>query len=426
MGSGRGTYGMAVADYQAGVKAALGWIPPSRVVNVNAASSGVSAGTVTSGVFHLAASDRDGVSGDNFVTTIGRARADVAFTARSAVPSRWFLAPDMQGITSQHVYLTYRARLTKSSSGADYAGVGVYLNELAIGTNGVSNTYLFCYRNPFCSTQRPIRSHDAVVWNANETRLLVEIGGAAQVLGADPVDDAALRVRLALLGTDGLPVDGATPLGCTATDCATLPTVVAVPATGSFATSFSALHPVAVFRVTSAAATVVNATTCANGVSYPAVAGLSAFFGSFPASHAFYGGSVGMTGDANAPSEDLDASWYPPSKCFSLAFPVAAGATVWVVAGSPGASRGTVMRGAVTFTFGGSLPSTFPVISHPLTDTACSFKTTLFTALPKSGTDLPIFASPDGSRFIRYSALYGAWIIDDVKTDAANANTGCS
>ena len=422
MGNG---LGMSVADYQAGVKAAMGWIPASRVVNVNRASAGVSAGTVTSGVFYLAPSDRDGTSGDDFVKAIGRARADVAFTVRAAVPPRWFLNDGMQGVTSQHAYLTYRARLSKSSAGADYAGQGVYLNELAVGTNGISNPYLFCYRDPFCKIQRPITSYDAVVWNANETRLLVEVGGAEQMLGTDPVDDAALRVRVALLGTDGLPLDRTIPFGCTATDCATLPTIVSVTTAGVYPASFSALHPVAVFKVTSASgATIVSASTCASGVSYPAAAGLSAFFGSFPASHAYYGGNVGMTGDVNAPSDDLDASWYPATNCFSTSFPVAAGATVWVVVGSPGAARGTEMSGSVTFTYGGALSgSSFPVVSPPASGT-CSYKTKTFTALPKSGSDLPVFATSDGSRFIRYSAYYSGWIVDDVTTDAANAQSG--
>jgi hypothetical protein len=131
--------------------------------------------------------------------------------------------------------------------------------------------------------------------------------------------------------------------------------------------ALSSASPVAVFAVTSPVgafgATAVAVSTCSPGVTYPAVAGLSAFFGAFPAAHVHYGGNVGVTGDVNAPGIDnlALARSFSPSLCFNISFFVRPRATVWVVVGSTGEQRGTAMGGNVSFAFGGDVvPTTWP------------------------------------------------------------------
>jgi hypothetical protein len=135
--------------------------------------------------------------------------------------------------------------------------------------------------------------------------------GRDAVYARGRADDGALLVRAALLDRDGLPLDGATPLGCHAGGCAALPVARAVTADATLAVDFSDLSPAAVFAVTSAVAASVTASPCVPGAAYPAPAALSAFFGGFPAAHAFYGGSVGDTGDVNAPAGLNVTIWSP-------------------------------------------------------------------------------------------------------------------
>ena len=65
---------------------------------------------------------------------------------------------------------------------------------------------------------------------------------------------------------------------------------------------------------------------------------LSAFIGPFPTAHAYYGGSVGLSGDSNSLG------------CTPLTFAAGPGAPVWVVVGSPGAARGAFAKGSLRAT----------------------------------------------------------------------------
>lgn len=121
MGSGRGYLGMARADYNAATKFALGWIPESRVVDVQRGAVSVSAGSVTSAVFLLAAADRNrDTEADGDVNYVGRMPANVALTARTLTPVRWYT--DASG--APHAYLTYRANLNVTSGNNRLDGQG--------------------------------------------------------------------------------------------------------------------------------------------------------------------------------------------------------------------------------------------------------------------------------------------------------------
>ena len=295
------------------------------------------------------------------------------------------------------------------------------MNEMPIGSSSAGHPYLVCYRDPFCTQFNPIRSHDAFVFSANDTRTLIEVGARSVIFDSARQDDGALLVRVAQLDRDGLPFDGASPLGCHAGGCTSLPDIQSVTATGTFPTAFSDLTPTAVFSLTSATAKSVEITTCQPDVLYPATASLSAFYGGFPAAHAYYGGDVGTTGDANAPGTLNATAVWGSTGCTSLHVYVGAGATVWVVAGSPGASRGTRMVGGVTFTFSDALAgSTHPLASPTSASGACAgWGGTVFAAVAGRPN---VYSS--GSKWLRYSAAAKAWGVFSAAVDASATSTG--
>jgi hypothetical protein len=424
MGSGRGYLGLCRADYSAATKFAMGWIPESRVVNVQRGAAGVSVGSVTSGVFLLAAADRNfDADLDGDLRYVGRMPANVALTARTLTPRRWY--SDAPG--DSFAYLTYRANLNVTGGNAPLNGKGVYINELPIGSNSAGHPFLVCYRDPFCTQFPPIQHYDAFIFSPNDTRTLIEVGPRSVIFDTARPDDGALLVRVAQLDRNGLSIDGASPLGCHAGGCASLPDVTIVPplpppSSSTFPISLSNLSPTAVFSISAPSSTSVAVSTCIPGVTYPAIASLSAFYGGFPASHAYYGGNVGLTGDANAPGS-LNASAVWPSGCTHLNVFVGAGATVWIVAGSPGPARGTSMSGGVVFTFSsGASASTYPLASPTAVSGGCaSWGSTVFFALPGGGANVYFNGN---NKWLRFSAAAKAWGVFSAASDASATNSG--
>ena len=365
-------FSMEFGDYNAAQKHQAGWIPDERVLDVFGGNGapGVRAGLASSGVFLLAASDRDSPPADR-AGALAPLPATVALAARAAVPRRSYLYPWFQGDNSEtyttpnYAYVSYRAQgrggpfwLDKNDNqpAPFFNASGVYIHEISfLGSIG-ANPVLHCYRDPKCKWPRPIEPFDATVFDAAKARLLVEVGPSQRVFpggATTAAADSALLVRVLPLDDAGLPIDGSAPLGCTARGCAALPTVTPITASGVVPVSLSEVAPVAVFSFQPATDTVISATTCLTGARagrfpYSVPLALSGFIGPFPTAHAYYGGNVGVTGDVNSPGTLQPVLWN--ATCFTINFAVRAGSTAWVVAGSPGAARGSALAdGAVTF-----------------------------------------------------------------------------
>ena len=389
MGSG---FDMESADYNAGAKHVCGWMPSDRVVNIHPQPAGSSASS--SGVFWLAASDRDYPAAGAGRRATAALPAGVALTARAAIPIRpallalapglWSNSPSLLTSVPYYTYLTFRSRRTRGNKKCRAANaelpsnqLGVYLHDTWILGSGVPlPSTVWCHRDPTCSSPLPVAPWDAGLYDAGQSRLLVEVGpplalfaeGGQQQGAAHPshypevTNASALLTRLVPLDTHGLALDGSMPLGCTAAGCAALPEVRAIATTGAGAPiplAFSPLAPVAVFSFTPPTDTVVLATACSSAPVPPLAQaqaqtpplGLSAFIGPFPVAHAYYGGSVGISGDVNFPGALHPALWnYSAGACGSVQWGIAAGATAWLVAGSPGKWRGSALTGSITFT----------------------------------------------------------------------------
>jgi len=360
-----GSLGVDVSDFSAGNKILFGWVAPARILDV-------AAGAAASAL--IAASDRDNAVGD---ATAGGITADVRLAVRVPMPPRWYspatAAPDSVPI---NLVVSYKGGFLHTNKDWGTDASGVYLNEVTYGpsaASGVSTidfSYLHCYLDPTCFDPKPIRPFDAAIFDVNGSRTLVQVGGPSDQsltpVSGKRANSAAVRVTVAALGANALPLAAAAALPATLASIPQ-PTVAFVSTSQSQPFALSAALPAAVFAVTSpvgaSGATAVAVSTCTPGVTYPAVAGISAFFGAFPAAHVHYGGNVGLTGDVNAPGIDNLAlsSAFSPTLCFDISFFVRPRTTVWVVVGSTGAQRGTAMRGNVTFTFGGDVtPTTWP------------------------------------------------------------------
>ena len=352
----------ATNELSAAHKHAAGWIPDDRVVNIDRLRGvGTREGVVTSGLFWLAAVDRESDRGD-------RAGAldlppGVALTGR--VRMGWtdlFNSLEMLLDGRFYAYLTYRGKKELlnenecllagdnsdptlfSSRKVDFDASGVYIHFMRFFDKAAGQTIAHCYLDRQCSVFYPIRPYDATVVDSGVVRFLVEVGAVKRVRAgsASTADtDSAVLVRMLPLDDHGLPFDGSAPLGCTPAGCAVIPTVTAVPPLSTpqrFSRNFSAMTPTAVFSITVTDDSVINVTTCGD-TTYATPIGLSAFFGAFPVAHAYYGGNVGVTGHVNSPGR-VDPAQYGGT-CFAINFATAAGTTVYVVAGSPGDLRGS-------------------------------------------------------------------------------------
>ena len=318
MGSGsRNSGGMNNSDYSALAKHAIGWIPNSRVVNLDPSGAGVLAGARLSASFLMAALDRDNAINDR-TGALALLPASAALVARTAVPMRSYLTN--QG-SQQYLYIFNRVKKPDHAGfgttfNADKAGItspGLFLAEFSIQTNmnyeglpatwGVSGPpVLHCYRDPStCTSQWQIAANDAYVFDPAGLKLLIQVGSSVRIIpgSAATLDqDSALNVRIAYL-------DGT----ATITDPSVAPRpyvpMTSVAATGTLSYTLSPSSPVSVYKVVSATATYVSAQICCVSSCDLSVMGVSAFLGGFPAAATYYGGNVGVTGDVNWPG-DLD------------------------------------------------------------------------------------------------------------------------
>jgi hypothetical protein len=348
---------MVVGDYSAAAKIAMGWIPSSRYVAFHPQGSNAATGLVSTSSFLLAALDRDNAIGvDPFNTAYP---SNVALAARLTIPPHLTAVATKRGIglfglgTSVYAFLYYRAM--------DLVP-GVYMNEVIYDTYAMGYPTLVC-NEPLCVEQAPLAgAHDAFVYDRNGTRALIEVGALtpgvvptfAGVINTD-LQNSAFQVSVSYLGANGRKLGVELPAGCSATTglCASN-VFTEVASTGTFTRSLSASAPVALFRVTNPSNGAVTISACISGSApYSAPIGVSAFLSGFPTAHAFYSGSLGVSGDAVAPGM-VPSTPYP--QCETTTVTVANGVVVWVAVGSPGFFRGRSLSVSVFITLGGGIP----------------------------------------------------------------------
>ena len=313
MGSGSdGTFGMRRSDYSALAKHAIGWLPNKYVVNLDPAGAGILAGARQSATFSMAAMDRDYTIGDR-AGALSLLPANTALVARSAVPKRSYLTD--QG-TQQYVYFFSRAQKPDSGGfGAVFnrpkAGItsaGIFIAEFSIkipaNSWGIASApVLHCYRDSTtCTSQWQIGPYDAYIFDPNGVRLLVQVGGSKRIIaGSDATldQDSALDVTVAYLDDNATITDSSVPAR---------PYVPATLVTASTTLDYtqSSTNPVSVYKVVSSTATYVRADVCCVASCNLTKLGVSAFFGAFPAAHAYYGANVGVTGHVNWPDRVAD------------------------------------------------------------------------------------------------------------------------
>lgn len=393
MGSGSwGTTGMNASDFSALSKHLTGWIPNSRVMNFDPKGAGVLAGARQSASFLMAAMDRDNAIG-NRAGALALLPANAALVARMAVPVRSYL-PNLG--STNFLYIFHRGQeLDTSGFGSIYGqkkvGIktpGIFLAEASFQTNlgrtGIPATWglctppvLHCYRDPKCTSQWQIAPNDALIYDPAQLRVLVRVGAPVRIIAGSAASvnqDSALNVQIAFLDENATITDPSVP---------PRPYVpmATVTATSAFSYSLSHSSPVSVYKVLSSTATYVSAQICCVNACNLSAMGVSAFLGGFPAAHVYYGANVGVTGDVNWPGDFTGnistgelGRWsgvamtvfpltrpLPPcftaaivlgSTCGAIVFRAAPNVNVWVVAGSPGAARGTSLSATIAFTFG--------------------------------------------------------------------------
>ncbi len=348
---------MVVGDYSAAAKIAMGWIPSSRYVAFHPQGSKAATGLVSTASFLLAALDRNNAIGvDPFDIAYP---SNVALAARLTIPPHLTAVATERGInlfglgTSVYAFLYYRAM--------DLVP-GVYMNEVIYNSYSMGYPTLVC-NEPLCMEQEPLAgAHDAFVYDRNGTRALIEVGaltpGVIPLTAGVPNTDlqnSAYQVSVSYLGANGRKLGVELPAGCSVTTglCAS-DVFTEVASTGTFNRILYASAPVALFRVTNPSNGAVTINACNSGFPpYSVPIGVSAFLSGFPTAHAFYTGSLGVSGDAVAPRV-VPSTPYP--QCASTTVTVANGVVVWVAVGSPGSFRGRSLLASVAITVGGGIP----------------------------------------------------------------------
>ena len=344
--------GMAMGDYSSGPKIALGWIPSSRYVAFHPHGVSAASGFVRGASFPLAALDRNNAIGvDPFSSYPG----SVALAARLTIPPHSTVVDIMtraQAGSSIFAFLHYRAMVRRP---------GIYMVEAALGSSSMSNPILVC-SEPLCKEQAPLaRDFDAFVYDRNGTRALIEVGAlTANVIPNTPniantdLQNSAYQVTVSYLGSNGRKLGAALGWGCSV-DTGICPSNFYTDVfTSSFLTArLSSTTPVALFRVITPSSGTVTINACNSAAIPLAPIGVSAFLGGFPTAHAFYSGSVGVSGDAVDPGVLPSA---PFATCANTTLAVATGRVVWVAVGSPGNFRGSVITASVTINLRGSIP----------------------------------------------------------------------
>ena len=353
MGSGSDLT-MTQADYQAAYKTLINWIPPSRIVVLHSQGLGAASGAVNTSSFLLAALDRN-----NPIGTPSSYPDGVALTARHVTGPRSYIssvAGDYDGSGNSgktaYVYMSYRSQAITP---------GLYLSEVLSDENGMSNPFLVC-NEPLCESQGPtVQINDAYVYDRAGTRTLIEVGNASQIFPTstsnNDLQNSALQLRVSFLASNGRRLTDSLPSGCsTLTGMCPSDTFTDVTTSGVFARDLSAATPIALFRFQVSTNSFLYATTCSATSStspYPVPVGLSAFFGGFPTAHAFYSGSVGLSGDEFSPGSltNLTKSMH----CSNLTLSLRVGAPLWLVVGSPGVYRGSAVSVSLTITIASSI-----------------------------------------------------------------------
>ena len=347
--------GMAVGDYSAAAKIAMGWIPSSRYVALHPQGSNTATGLVSAASFPLAALDRNSVIGIDPFT---------AYPSTAALAARLTIPPHLTAIATKYgmnpfgrgspvfAFISYRAMARLP---------GIYMNEMIYDVFGAGYPTLVC-NEPLCREQAPlVGAYDAFLYDRNGTRALIEVGAltsaaipaTAGVTNTD-LQNSAYQVTVSYLGANGRKLGAALGSGCiAATGLCGSDTFTPVTATGTFTATLSSFAPVALYRVTrsSFSSGAVTISACISGISpYSAPIGVSAFLSGFPTAHAFYTGSVGVSGDAVAPGF---VPSYPYPQCASTTVTVANGLVVWLAVASPGSFRGSSLFVNVAITIGG-------------------------------------------------------------------------
>lgn len=321
MGSGsRNTIGMRSSDYSALSKHAAGWLPNKYVVNLDPTGAGILAGSRQSATFSMAAMDRDYTIGDR-AGALSLLPANTALVARSAVPKRAYL--EDQG-AQQFVYFFNRAQTDSGGFGTVFnrpkAGItsaGIFIAEFSFKVSGTydwkggytwgvaSAPVLHCYRDhATCTSQWQIGSYDAFIFDPNGIKLLVQVGGSKRIIaGSDATldQDSALDVTIAYLDDTATITDANIP------PRTYVPSAL-VTASTTLAYTQSLISPVSVFKVVSSTAAYVRAEVCCVASCDVTELGVSAFLGTFPAAHAYYGGNTGVTGHVNWPGDITDVT----------------------------------------------------------------------------------------------------------------------
>ena len=337
--------GMAQGDYQAVYKTMAGWLPLSRIVALHPHGAGPASGLVSNATFLLAALDRNNPIGSPPAYPSG-----VALAARAVVGPRplYFSAAEYAN-RSIHVYFSYRSQATQP---------GLYLSEVVADGRGMSNPIMVC-SEPSCTAQAPLLvSNDAFLYDRAGTRALISAANVSAIFPADPagannaLQDTAMQLSVTYLGPNGRQLGVMLPPGCNATT-GLCPSDNWTDATsgGIFTRALSPASPVALFRLLPATNGFAFATTCEGGEAAPppVPVGLSAFFSGFPTSHAFWGGSVGLSGDEVSPGGSI-ANLTVSQYCANVTLSLRAGRAVWLVVGSPGAFRGTSLTATLNIT----------------------------------------------------------------------------
>jgi hypothetical protein len=350
-------YGMVAGDYSSASKVALGWIPFDRYVALHPHGISAASGLVSGASFSLAALDRNNAIGVNPFTSYplnAVLAARLTLPTHSAVVSIKSDRRAEQACLSAFAFLHFRAMARVP---------GIYMVEAALGSSAMSNPVLVC-NEALCREQAPLaRAFDAFVYDHSGTRALIEVGAfTANVVPNTPnitntdLQNSVYQVTVSYLGSNGRKLGAALPAVCNVTTgLCPADMYTDVPANSSFVRFFSGTSPIALFRaiISSDGAMTIKACNRANPPLTVAPIGVSAFLGGFPTAHAFYTGSVGVSGDAVSPGEVPSA---PFATCANTTLAVAAGRVVWVAVGSPGNFRGSALSASVTITMGGRMP----------------------------------------------------------------------
>ena len=292
--------------------------------------------------------------------------------------------------------------------------------------------------DPTCNTQTPLTGNDAYFYDPAGQRLIVEVGSKSRVITSAAPDnssgadgDSAWQVRMALVGSDGMPLDQRLPLGCTqANGCVSSsgPTVTAVDCGGTYAFSLNEVAQTAVFRIPTSISGTVTLDSCPSApTSMPTTpVGVTLATGAFPLSHAYYGGNVGVSGGDAATFTNSTLATGSIANCGKLTvYLPGGGVPAWAVVGSPNEYRGSAISGSLRVTCPGTAASSLPRSYNPyvqVTSAMCSSSTHqgryTYTGVIANGQ--PQYALGTTGYYLRWSPAWSKWIVAGSANPADN------